>query len=128
MTIFGGAEPWLLALLAASAILYAVGIARLWASAGRGRGIRRGEALRFALAWLVLCAAIASPLDDLADRLFCAHMVEHELLMAVAAPLFAISRPLGAFLRALPISWARALRTGAGTTAIRGLWRHLMAP
>ena len=41
------------------------------------------------------------------ERLFVAHMVEHEILMVVAAPLLAVARPVGAMLWALPLSWRR---------------------
>lgn len=128
MSLFGGAQAWLVALLAAAALLYAIGVARLWRSAGRGRGIRMGEALRFALAWLVLVAAIASPLDGLADRLFWAHMVEHELLMTVAAPLFVLGRPLEAWAWAMPAAVLRALSSIARARPLASLWRTITEP
>ena len=91
------AEPWLLALLAASALLYARGVWRLWAHAGWGRGIARHAVVSFAAGWLVLVVALVSPLDPLGSRLFSAHMVQHELLMVVAAPLLVVARPLAAW-------------------------------
>ena len=128
MTIFGDAGPWLLGLLALAALAYAIGLARLWRNAGAGRGIRRGEALRFALGWLVLAVALASPLDDLADRLFAAHMVQHELLMTVAAPLFVLGRPLEAWAWALPAGFLRALAAFARARPLRGAWRVITEP
>jgi cytochrome c oxidase assembly factor CtaG len=45
---------------------------------------------------LVVCALVAlPPLASLAQHLFAAHMLQHLLLIVVAAPLFAVSRPLG---------------------------------
>src|SRR5947208_555124 len=41
--------------------------------------------------------------------LFSAHMLQHEALMVVAAPLFVIGRPLGAWAWALPLAWRRAI-------------------
>jgi cytochrome c oxidase assembly factor CtaG len=40
---------------------------------------------------LVMVAAIASPLHDLAEATFSAHMVQHLLLVVVAAPLLAMA-------------------------------------
>lgn len=91
------AEPWLVALMAASALLYARGVWRLWAHAGWGRGIAPRTVAAFACGWLVLLVALLSPLDALGSRLFSAHMVQHELLMVVAAPLLVLGRPLAAW-------------------------------
>jgi putative membrane protein len=128
VTVFGDAGPWLLAPLAAAAILYVIGVARLWRSAGVGRGIRQAQALRFALGWLVLVAAVASPLDEFADRLFAAHMVQHELLMTVAAPLFVLGRPLEAWAWALPAPVLRTLAAAARARPLARAWRELTEP
>lgn len=90
-------EPWVLALLGVSALLYAAGLARLWRQAGPRRGIRGWQAASFAAGWLALVAALVTPLDALGARLFAAHMVQHELLMVVAAPLLVLGRPLAAW-------------------------------
>src|SRR5213076_896788 len=87
-------ESWLIVLLAASAIGYGWGVARLWRKAGVGRGIRMREVLRFAAGWTALAAALLSPIDGLAERSFAVHMIQHEMLMIVAAPLLVLSRPL----------------------------------
>lgn len=97
-------EPWLVVLLVLSLALYGMGAARLWRHAGMGRGVSRAQAAAFALGWLALVAALCSPLDWLGTQLFSAHMVQHEVLMLVAAPLLVIGRPLGAW------TWAFAPR------------------
>src|SRR5690242_15380344 len=94
-------------MLAAAALLYARGVHALWRSAGLARGIRRAHAARFALGWLALVVALASPLDSLAESSFAAHMAQHELLMALAAPLLVLGRPLEAWAWALPQRWLR---------------------
>lgn len=92
------------ALLAAFVLLYGVGVRRLWRRAGRGRGIRTVEVTCFGLGLLVLALALLSPLHHYAAAHVWAHMVQHELLMVVAAPLLVLGRPLEAW------SWVVAFR------------------
>lgn len=101
-------EPWVVACLAISAVMYAIGAARLWSHAGAGRGVSGQEATNFALGWLILVLALLSPLDSLGNKLFSAHMIQHELLMIAAAPLLVLGRPLAIWVWALPYSWRRA--------------------
>src|SRR5437762_2801295 len=89
-------------LVLAVGVAYGASVARLWRNAGVGQGIARGQAAAFACGWLALAAALVSPLDELAERLFAAHMAQHELLMVVAAPLVALASPLVAFMWTLP--------------------------
>jgi putative membrane protein len=124
----GGFDAFLALLLAAATMLYVRGVLRLWRRAGIGRGIRQGDVARFALGMVVLGAALLSPIDAMADRSFAMHMLEHEMLMVLAAPLFVVSRPLEA--------WAWALGPGArhATAALfraapmQRLWRVTTAP
>ena len=121
-------EPWLVALMLGSAGLYAHGIRRLWNSAGRGRGITRPAVLAFALGWLTLVLALVSPLDPLGGRLFSAHMVQHELLMVVAAPLLVMGRPLAAWTWAFEPPVRSALGRTAKTAPVQGVWTFLTDP
>lgn len=100
-----GNEILVAILLAASLGLYAFGLARLWHRAGAGRGITRAQAVRFALGWLALFGALLTPIDSGGAELFAVHMVQHELLMVVAAPLLVLGRPLEAWAWGLPPSW-----------------------
>jgi cytochrome c oxidase assembly factor CtaG len=73
-----------------------------------------------------LTLALASPLDAQAHRRFAAHMIQHLLLVAVAAPALLLADPFAALLWALP---ARA-RLRAGRLLVRGalarrVWRSL---
>jgi cytochrome c oxidase assembly factor CtaG len=119
---------WIVAPLAISAILYMRGVQSIWRRAGRGRGIAYWQAACFAGGWLTLFGALCSPLHWLGEHLFTAHMIEHELLMAVAAPLLAVSRPLGAFLRAIPKQMRNTLTNWAHARATRSAWRGVMDP
>jgi len=122
------AEPWVLACLLASAALYAFGVARLWRHAGTGRGVHTRRALAFAAAWLVTAGALLGPLDALSARLFSAHMLQHEALMVVAAPLFVIGRPLAAWGWALPLGWRRAIGRAFHRPGWRTPWLVVTGP
>jgi putative membrane protein len=121
-------EPWVLGCLALSGALYAAGAARLWAHAGRGRGLAPSQVACWWGGWLALGVALVSPLDPLGGRLFSAHMLQHELLMVVAAPLMVLGRPLAAWAWALPAAW----RPGAGglfkARGWLGFWRAVSHP
>lgn len=109
-------------ILAVAAWLYARGLRRLWHAASRGRGIRRGEAACFAVGWLVLVAALMPPVHTLGEALFSVHMVEHEMLMAVSAPLLVLGRPLIAFVWAFPKHWRPRFGRFSAVRPVRSLW------
>jgi len=56
-----------------------------------------------------LWVAIASPLDEAAEALLSAHMVQHILLLTVAPALLLLGDPLLPLLRGLPDAWRRSL-------------------
>jgi putative membrane protein len=118
-------EPWVLACLALSAGLYITGVARLWRHAGWGRGVHWPQLLSFAGGWLVLAVALISPLDALGTRLFSAHMIQHELLMIVVAPLLVVGRPLALWAWGLPERRRRALGRFFHAPAWRVPWRFI---
>ncbi|HSK94991.1 MAG TPA: cytochrome c oxidase assembly protein, partial [Euzebyales bacterium] len=62
----------------------------------------------FAGALVALAVALISPLDAMASALASAHMVQHVLLILVAAPLLALSAPSSALLRGTPPAVRRA--------------------
>lgn len=125
--------PWswdatITAPLGAVALLYGAGIARLWSQAGIGRGAPRRQVLLFAAGWLVLALSLVSPLHALGERLFTAHMIEHELLMAVAAPLLVLSRPVGPMIWALPRVWRRTVAAPVRRRPLAAVWRAASSP
>ncbi|MFZ0042484.1 MAG: cytochrome c oxidase assembly protein, partial [Solirubrobacteraceae bacterium] len=63
---------------------------------------RRSYAFYAGLATIVL--ALAGPIDSYADRLFWVHMVQHVLLLTVAAPLFVVGAPWMSLWRPLPLA------------------------
>ena len=124
-------DPIVVAPLLLAIGLYATGLVRLWRSAGVGRGASLLETGAFVCGWLVMALALLSPLHELSRQLFSAHMAEHELVMVVAAPLLAASRPLGVLVWAFPRGWrarvARATQTLGYLTFFGPLTRPLVA-
>jgi putative membrane protein len=121
-------DPFVTLPLLVSGGLYLTGTALLWARVGAGRGIRPGQVVAYAAGILGLALALTSPLHWLGEQLFTAHMVEHEIVMAVAAPLLALARPLGAFAWALPIRARRGLALLSRAGPLRSAWSLLTRP
>ena len=101
-------EPSVVIPLAFTLALYGVGFARLRAR----RSLWRAAGL-FGAGWLVLALSLVSPLHEGGERSFTLHMIEHELIMLVAALLLPLSRPWGVMLWAFPRPWRRALAPGS---------------
>src|SRR4051812_14123656 len=103
-------DPWIVVPLAVLGILYGVGaIKRARRSRQPCRMMRHG--LLFWGGILTLAGALVSPLHWLGEHLFTFHMIEHEIVMAVSAPLMVLARPVGILLWGLP----RAARRAAGS-------------
>jgi len=114
--------------LAAILVVYMIGVAQVWANAGTGRGVRTREAVAFGAGWLALALALSPPLDEWSEHWIAAHMIQHELLMVVAAPLMAVGAPLLAAAFALPLSARRRALTAFETQTFRSTWAWLTAP
>ena len=114
-------DPGVVIPLAISAVLYALGSRKHF-------GLTRLQRACFWAGWLTLAIALISPLHQLGEVLFSAHMVQHEILMIISAPLLVLSRPLVTFLWALPMNWRRALGRWSQTDPIRSSWIFLAAP
>lgn len=100
-------EPVVLIGVEIAAVLYVVG------GIGRRTELWRDAAFWSALATILV--ALQSPLEILARQLFWIHMVQHLLLMVVAAPLLALASPWTRLWRALP----RGLRRGIARPAFK---------
>lgn len=123
------AEPLVLLGIGLAAWGYARGVRALWARAGRGRGIRRWQAWAYAGGLFALFVALVSPLDALGEALFSAHMVQHLVLVLVAAPLLVLGAPLLAFLWALPLRGRRSLgRAWRRAPVVRALGHAVSHP
>ena len=77
-------------------------------TSGPRRPVDSWRARCFSGALVALGLALLSPLDALSGSLASAHMVQHLLLLLVAAPLLALSAPSSAILRGSPLALRRA--------------------
>jgi putative membrane protein len=95
-------SPWVTAPMAIASALWTVGFIRLTLRSEQGRGQHWREACFFIIGLALLCAAMLSPLHEAGERSFTLHMLEHEIIMLAAAPLFVLARPLPVMLWAFP--------------------------
>ena len=96
---FYSLDAWILVPLATISILYAIGTYRL-----NARDAPRAWRQHL-LFWggVVLTAVILlGPLHGLGEQSLTFHMVEHELLMVVAAPLLVLAKPVGTIIWSFP--------------------------
>ena len=91
-------EPWILASLAVAALWYGAGIVRLHRRPEPVSLLGAGEIAAFYGGLATLFIALVSPLDTVAEQLFWIHMIQHLLLLLIAAPLLVLGRPAIVFL------------------------------
>ena len=120
-------DAWVTVPLVATLAVFLLGHRRL-----RNRSARSHEhaasARWFLAGWIVLAGALVTPLHAAGERSFAAHMLEHELLMLVAAPLLVMSRPLGIALWAFD-GRVRAWLAAAGRQrGVSAAWRSATDP
>jgi cytochrome c oxidase assembly factor CtaG len=119
-------DPWIVIPLFTAAVLYSVGTIVL--SRRSGHGLRPWQVTAYAAGWLALAGALVSPLHWLGEHLFTVHMIEHEIVMAIAAPLIVLARPTGILLWGLPRGVRHAIGRIAGLKLSRVLWALLTRP
>ncbi len=82
--------------------VYVIGLAHMWTVAGTGRLVPADRAAVFLGALVMLAVALGPPMDSYADRNLAWHMVQHIILIWVAAPMLVLGAPLPTMLWALP--------------------------
>lgn len=117
-------DPSIVIPLVASATLFAIGWTRLRVRSRGGADRLRARGLLFGAGWCALAAALVSPLHAAGEHSFAAHMVEHELIMLLAAPLLVMAEPLVVLLWAFPA----ARRAIGGIVAARPSRRRGSGP
>jgi cytochrome c oxidase assembly factor CtaG len=124
-----GSDPLALLAVGLAAGVYARGVRTLWQRAGRGRGTSDRQVAVYAAGLVALLVALASPIDALSAALLSAHMVQHLLLILVAAPLLCLGWSPSIVLWTLPAPWRRAVGSWwRRAVAIRRGWRALTGP
>ncbi len=100
---------------------------------GRPRSrLARRRALTFYAGLLAIVLAIATPIETLSKQLLWTHMIQHVLLLSVAAPLIVLGAPWMSLWRPLPLGMrravARALVLSPRCAPVRSVWRALRRP
>ena len=121
-------DLWITAPLILSLALYGIGTSARWRRARWRRGIRPWQVGCFAAGWLMLGVALVSPIHHWGTELFWVHMVEHELVMAVAVPLIALAQPGWALIWALPMAFRRRIGSAIRSYWLRAAWGALIRP
>ncbi|MGO9760938.1 MAG: cytochrome c oxidase assembly protein [Solirubrobacteraceae bacterium] len=113
------------------AVFYVVG-ARRTVTPERKRVAQRWRCGCFWASLAVLAIALASPIERLSADLFWVHMIQHVLLIVVAAPLFVLASPWIRLWRCLPLDTRRWLAGGLShserTAPLRAVARTLGRP
>jgi cytochrome c oxidase assembly factor CtaG len=120
-------QPLPLALLVVGALLYWAGVRRL-SRAGKGPARPASRTWAFGGGLAATAVALLSPVDVYAEVSFSAHMLQHVLLMMVAAPLFALGAPITLALRAsAPTTRRRVLLPVLHSRAVAVLTHPIVA-
>ena len=116
-------EPGVVLSLLLLAAAYVAGLRRMPRGPGRGH-----RSACFVGAWLVLFVALVSPLHALGGALFSAHMIQHELLVGVAAPLLVLAHPGLTAMWALPAAARRRAGTWMRASGVARAGALLVSP
>jgi cytochrome c oxidase assembly factor CtaG len=96
-------EPWVVLPLVIGGALASVGALRLaWCASPRGPGALRRRLALLAFGGRGLALALVSPLVAAGHASFSGHMLQHEVVMLLAAPALVLARPLGLIAWGLP--------------------------
>ncbi len=102
------AQPVVVTNLSILTAVYAFGLSRLWKRGGFGKTVPVRQAVLFAAGMASLFLALVSPIDVFSEELAWMHMIQHMILVGVAAPLLVLGTPFLVSLWAFPLPWRRA--------------------
>jgi hypothetical protein len=94
----------------------------------RGGHIRVVERASFWTGWAAMVLAVAPWMDRAAAITFSAHMVQHELLMLIGAPLMIVGRPIVPWLWAFPARLRRPVAISGFSRPARSTWVCVTTP
>lgn len=115
-------DPWIVVPLVAAIAGYSVGYCRLRSRVTLGRRQMKARGILYLLGWVSLAGALVSPLHWLGEHLFTFHMVEHEIVIAVSAPLIVLARPAAVFLWAFSDRIRIAIGRAMVMDKVRFVW------
>jgi len=120
-------------LAVAAFVLHVIGERRAAVLTGRPRDRRaRTRAFTFYAGLATIMVALATPIDGLADKLFWVHMIQHLLLLTVAAPLIVLGHPWISIWRPFPLRFrrlvAQTIARSPYLAPLRGLCAALTRP
>lgn len=113
-------DPGIVVGIALAAVLYWRGRRKL-SDARRGAPLSRWHVLAFYGGLAVIVVALESPIDVLGATLFSFHMIEHLLLIMIAAPLILLGDPAITIMRGVPLTARRAVLGNARQGWLHGL-------
>jgi cytochrome c oxidase assembly factor CtaG len=124
-----------LLLVGVAAVLHIIGerrVATLRRARSGGSGPARLRTTWFYLGLITIIVALSGPIDTGAAKLFWVHMVQHVLLLTVAAPLIVMGAPWMSIWRPLPLAFrrraARAVTRAQWAAPLRAAGRTLGRP
>ncbi|WP_245441525.1 cytochrome c oxidase assembly protein [Rhizobium vallis] len=118
-------DPWVVIPLCTAAALFAIGTGRLLCRVSPGRPEQLLRIVAYFAGLLSLTVALVSPIHWLGEHLFTYHMIEHEIVLAISAPLLVLSRPTAMCVWSLPRFARRWMARAFNASPVRGLWRWL---
>lgn len=118
-------DPWTGMPLLVLALLYLRGMRILRTRRTAPKPARPAALASFCTSMAAAFLALVWPLDALGAISFAAHMTQHMLLIAVAAPLLILAEPALPVMMALPAGWRRINRRLA---TVHRAWRMLSRP
>ena len=121
-------EPGVVIPLALTAVVYARGARESLVRSTRNEVALTRDMKFFIAGFMILALALMSPLHQIGGALFSAHMVQHELLMAIAAPLLVRGRPAVPLLWGLPESLRKPVGRAFTTPWLNAAWRFVTIP
>jgi putative membrane protein len=121
-------DPPVVAGLVLSGWLYARGVRRLRQRVRPGRGISRWRVRCFGAGLSATAVALISPMAAAGGALFSAHMLQHMVLMLIAAPLLVLGAPVRVTLWAFDREQRRAIGRVVRRPWLHEVWRALTHP
>ena len=121
-------EPGVVIALGLTSVVYARGVREALSRARRSRALLEREVAFFWSGLAILTLALISPLHSAGSVLFSAHMIQHEILMGLAAPLLVLGKPAVPIIWGLPESMRSPVGLAFSARTPKAIWSLLTRP